>query len=1000
MDKESNADTEVNSEIGYKIGLLAKNNEGKIDDKISLENMEQSWTLLWGLLTSISASSSSETRLDSDDIQTGLDDEDIQQIQELNLSDDESPSESSDRGGIQIRRPSSALNTKTSLNVKQQKESPSTKKKRFKKKSSVTKSGTETVKMKKKKRRLRRFRKRPVELVAEFKSDVVGVMFLEIVNAKDLPPERNVTHTGFDMDPFVIVTFGSSTFRTRSVRHNLNPVWNEKLFFHVRNNESKYKLKLAVYDKDKFSGNDLVGWQEIPIIDIIDQSNQQRQHDHEDHKIVTSDSIDTTMDFDTIPLNMVNDIKWKDRHQPTLTLRTKFVPYTEIRKMFWLSLAKNYDVNGDGTMSKLEVQAMLESLGSTITEATLNNFWMQHGKDPHNERDEISMEDLAQSLEDFVLSSEINDNEEDEEDLVNNNSSSTPSPGELLTLPTDGSSTLNNSNNNNNNNNNNNINNDSQLSNNDDFNNSQMLSTDMEDDTESSDDLLFADALEYSYSDVDDEDEDEDEDDEDDDEEIDMYEVDEDIGPLNEAKGVQYVGNGSPKSQFSRTLSTNTINELAQSSNSNNNNNININNANNINNDNENNNTSLLSSSPTHQLIQGQKQHVDHQIYQQQQQQHEKAIRLTECPICHRPNLSRRGQMDILTHVAICSANDWTKVDRFLMGNFVTEQYAQRKWFVKLVSKVGYGKYSPGENNANIIVHDRRTGQLIEERMSVYIRLGMRLLYKGMKTGIQSKTAKRILTNLTIRQGRKYDSPQSVREIPAFIKFHQLDLSEVLDPLDSFKTFNEFFYRKLKPEARPCEEPDNPSVIVSPADCRMMSFQTIDQATKIWIKGVDFSLAKLFDDVAYSLCFEGGSLAIFRLAPQDYHRFHIPVDGIITETKHIEGQYYTVNPMAIRTTLDVYGDNARSIVRMETEEFGKVAIVCIGAMMVGSIIITAEVGKPLKRADELGYFAFGGSTLVVTWEKGAMRFDDDLLENGHKSLETLVRVGERIAIGC
>lgn len=224
-------------------------------------------------------------------------------------------------------------------------------------------------------------------------------------------------------------------------------------------------------------------------------------------------------------------------------------------------------------------------------------------------------------------------------------------------------------------------------------------------------------------------------------------------------------------------------------------------------------------------------------------------------------------------------------------------------------------------------------------------------------------------------------------------------MSEVLEPLESFKTFNEFFYRKLKPGARPCEVPDNSSVIVSPADCRMMAFQSIDQATKIWIKGIDFSLAKLFDDVSYSLCFEGGSLAIFRLAPQDYHRFHVPVDGVITETKHLEGQYYTVNPMAIRTTLDVYGDNARSIVRMETEEFGKVAIVCIGAMMVGSIILTAEVGKPLKRTDELGYFAFGGSTLVITWEKGAMKFDEDLLENSHKSLETLVRVGERIAIG-
>jgi phosphatidylserine decarboxylase len=121
------------------------------------------------------------------------------------------------------------------------------------------------------------------------------------------------------------------------------------------------------------------------------------------------------------------------------------------------------------------------------------------------------------------------------------------------------------------------------------------------------------------------------------------------------------------------------------------------------------------------------------------------------------------------------------------------------------------------------------------------------------------------------------------------------------------------------------------------------------------------------------------------------------VDGIITETRHLEGQYYTVNPMAIRTTLDVYGDNARSIVRMETKEFGNVAIVCIGAMMVGSILLTAKLNTPLKRTDELGYFAFGGSTLVVIWEKGAIQMDQDLLENSEKPLESLVSVGEKIA---
>lgn len=89
-------------------------------------------------------------------------------------------------------------------------------------------------------------------------------------------------------------------------------------------------------------------------------------------------------------------------------------------------------------------------------------------------------------------------------------------------------------------------------------------------------------------------------------------------------------------------------------------------------------------------------------------------------------------------------------------------------------------------------------------------------------------------------------------------------------------------------------------------------------------------------------------------------------------------------------SLDVYGENARAIVHMDTDEFGKVAVVCVGAMMVGSIILTAKMGDRLARTDELGYFAFGGSTLVVLWEKDTMTFDDDLLENSKKALETLV----------
>lgn len=249
-----------------------------------------------------------------------------------------------------------------------------------------------------------------------------------------------------------------------------------------------------------------------------------------------------------------------------------------------------------------------------------------------------------------------------------------------------------------------------------------------------------------------------------------------------------------------------------------------------------------------------------------------------------------------------------------------------------------------------------------------------------------------MLKNLSVKQGKKFDDPASKDEIEKFIEFHGLDMSEVLLPIEDFKNFNEFFYRALKPTARPCSAPDNPNIIVSPADCRSVVFDQMTQATSIWVKGREFSMKRLLGD-AYPedvARFEGGSLGIFRLAPQDYHRFHIPVDGIMGQPKTIEGEYYTVNPMAIRSALDVYGENVRICVPIDSEQHGRVMVICVGAMMVGSTVITRQEGEHVRRAEELGYFKFGGSTLLVLFEPGRMRFDDDLVDNSNRPLETLV----------
>ena len=100
-------------------------------------------------------------------------------------------------------------------------------------------------------------------------SDVAGVLFLEINRIKDLPPEKNMTRTSFDMDPFVVASLGRKTYRTRVVRHDLNPVYDEKLVFQVIRQAVNYSLNFAVVDRDKFSGNDFVGTASFPLSKVI-----------------------------------------------------------------------------------------------------------------------------------------------------------------------------------------------------------------------------------------------------------------------------------------------------------------------------------------------------------------------------------------------------------------------------------------------------------------------------------------------------------------------------------------------------------------------------------------------------------------------------------------------------------------------------------------------------------------------------------------------------------
>lgn len=360
--------------------------------------------------------------------------------------------------------------------------------------------------------------------------------------------------------------------------------------------------------------------------------------------------------------------------------------------------------------------------------------------------------------------------------------------------------------------------------------------------------------------------------------------------------------------------------------------------------------------------------------------------RETKCPNCHSYD---KYNINGYKHLSICTSN--VRPGWVIKKLYTTQSNASRGWYSKILAHVVYGKLKLGKNNGHIVVQDRDTGLIFEEKMSAWVKLGIRLIYKSRKK--KGSKARKMIRSMSIKQGIKFDAPRSVNKIDDFIKFFGLDMSEyVREEACQYKTFNDFFARQLKPGKRPIEGRERGNEIITlMADARTIVFDSVDQSKEIWIKGRGFTVEKFLGlKKAANMDY---AIVIQRLAPQDYHRVHIPFNGTIVSIRHIHGEYYTVNPMAIRSNLDVFGENVRTVVTMRTEEFGEVQMVLVGAMMVGSIVISVGVNEEVSKGDELGYFKFGGSTIVMLLDSQLCEWDGDLVNNSQKGLETLCRYG-------
>lgn len=240
--------------------------------------------------------------------------------------------------------------------------------------------------------------------------------------------------------------------------------------------------------------------------------------------------------------------------------------------------------------------------------------------------------------------------------------------------------------------------------------------------------------------------------------------------------------------------------------------------------------------------------------------------------------------------------------------------------------------------------------------------------------------------------GRLMDKPKSTKRIPDFVKSLNIDMSESEKSMDEFSSFNDFFYRKLKPSARPIQD-----FFVSPGDGKLLAFEKIDQLGDLFVKGSKFSLKAFSNNADLEKRYRYGSMMILRLAPNDYHRFHFPADGTPAAAVPIQGDYYSVSPIALfHDFTKVFCENKRSITELDTDAYGRVLLMPVGATMVGSILHSYTAGKAVRKGDEMGYFAFGGSTIVMLFEPNALRFDRDLVENTRNGMETFVKMGETI----
>ena len=238
--------------------------------------------------------------------------------------------------------------------------------------------------------------------------------------------------------------------------------------------------------------------------------------------------------------------------------------------------------------------------------------------------------------------------------------------------------------------------------------------------------------------------------------------------------------------------------------------------------------------------------------------------------------------------------------------------------------------------------------------------------------------------------GAYMDAGISKYRIAKFVKSNHIDLSDYEDR--PYSSFNDFFTRKILPYKRVFSS--DPADFCSPADSRLSAFKVEENAV-FTIKSNPFTLEELLCDKALAKEYAKGMVLVFRLSVDDYHRYAFFDGGkVASAPRYVPGAFHTVRPIAFAHQRRVLCQNAREVTVLQTENFGKAIQIEVGAMMVGRIVNHPK--EEFLRAEEKGYFAFGGSTVVLILKEGAVELDPVFFENTANGLETRVLCGETI----